>query len=256
MIFSGNTHAAITFDDTDDLINCGLMGDAVMTENGALTISLWMNQTSATTGALVVRGNSSNNRVVFETQATRALRFQVAGTTTLTRTTNTSAFSDATWTHVLLTWDGSTTAANAHIYVNGVEATYATTTNGGGIFNNNTYPLVIGSRNTGTNFGGNLTEIAVFNKVVNASEIAQLYGGGSVPKGLPSSIDRSSLKGYWKMDEDTSGTVPSVANPVKDWSNGKNDGKQSGNPVYASEPSNLPYRSFLFGSTIYSSTIY
>lgn len=259
--------ASITFDVTNDVINCGSdasLDDLNTQGNGGLTLSAWIQPTSlgeGSLGCIIRKGDllSNSGQYTFQITTNNVIRFQKdCATGDMTTPSANNSITLDVWQHVLVTWDGSATAANAHIYVNGAEVSYGIPVDGvGAVRSDASLTFNIGNGTSGTiTFGGLITEVAAFNKILSANEIAQLYGGGSVPKKLPASIDRSSLKGYWPMNENTSGTVPSTGNVIKDWSNNKNDGKQAGSPVYSAEPNNLPNRSQVFSSTLYSGSAY
>lgn len=101
-------------------------------------------------------------------------------TTNMTVTTNNSCVVLASNGVLIVTYDGSGTAANQHIYWNGTECTYATQTDGiGGLSDNSTAHLYLGNRNTTANvldreFDGPWGEHAFWGRVINAQEIAQL----------------------------------------------------------------------------------
>ena len=77
------------------------------------------------------------------------------------------------WTYALVTWDGRATAANVHIYINGKETTYQTTTNGVGTkssdaaqiwhIGNNTTPGI-------RDFPGGIGYIMLWKRVFTPSE--------------------------------------------------------------------------------------
>lgn len=182
-------NAARDFNGTTDLLSCGTVGDSVMTENGALTISAWMKADTTGEGGfgrIVDRGAAASaSGPAFLTTGTAALRFSTEnGATDMVRQTSASVWTAGTWTHVLLTWDGGTTASNVHIYVNGTETSYATTTNGGAAATNNaTDALVIGNNPGATRtFDGKLAEVGIWAAVLGASEIKALAAGVSPPK--------------------------------------------------------------------------
>ena len=248
-------YSAVTFDDSNDILTCGALSDSVMTENGTLTISSWINPTAV--GRIVARESSATVKVRMTfSLAALAVNFVVAGSTALTRQTADSTIATSTWQHVVMTWDGSVTATNVKFYINNVEPSYGTTTNGVTPTDNSADSITIGAQPGPANvLGGDVTEVAIFNRVLDRTEIAQLYGNGSVPKGLPANLDRTGLKAYWRMDEKASGTL-ATGYSVMDWSNSRSHCVNAGSPVYASDPTTLPFRTMLFDETMYNATIY
>src|SRR5689334_14519696 len=103
--------AEVQFDNTDDFLSCGTT-DGVITENGALTISAWINFAGA--------GEGNNGRIIsketaggvgprfYTTLNTKPkLQFTVSGSTDMNVSAVTDSITTGTWYHVLLTWDGS-----------------------------------------------------------------------------------------------------------------------------------------------------
>jgi hypothetical protein len=78
----------------------------------------------------------------------RNLMFYWSGATALTHRSNNAVISLDTWHHIGVTWDGSNTAANAKIYVDGSEVGYQTTTNGATLANATGSGLYLGREAT------------------------------------------------------------------------------------------------------------
>lgn len=103
-------------------------------------------------------------------------------TTDLQHTTSDNSIIMNVWQHVAVTWDGSATATNARIYINGVESAYDPTYGGqtDGVTNradDSTYSLVIGNCTTANNctFDGRLDDVHLYSRVLSAAEVEQLY---------------------------------------------------------------------------------
>lgn len=109
------------------------------------------------------------------------LRFEVQHQTTALVVTidQTGLYAANQWTHVAVTWDGTTTAANVILYVNGVPNTNnRTNQNGAGARKDDANrPLMAGASNlvepvTGK-FKGRLGPVKVWNRVLSGEEIVQ-----------------------------------------------------------------------------------
>ena len=165
------------FNGRNDNVNCGLTND-VLTENGALTISAWIlpfDDGESAQGRIVSREVSPTSGLGFRMTATNTLRFFVWGGTTLVHTASNSAVTLDVWQHVLVTWDGSTTAANSRIYVNGVEQTYQTTTNGVTLADNVAASVRIGNDDVNSStFRGKIAQVEIFDRVLGLEEIRSL----------------------------------------------------------------------------------
>lgn len=230
-LLADNCWAGITFDKIDDVVNCGT-SDTLLTENGAITISAWINPTNTGEGGFgrIIDRSATIGGPCWQLFATATSGFEVDGTTNLLRKSSNNSLTLNIWQHILLTWDGSTTASNVHIYVNGIETTYQTTTNGVNIVNNAGESFLIGNdKSNGRTFNGQITELAVWNVVLTASQIALLASSflKSMPLQLldPDADGVQELVGYWPMDE---GTHSNSADLDTAWD--KSNNGNNGNP--------------------------
>lgn len=103
------------------------------------------------------------------------------GSTHLRRQSDNAAFSEGEWEHFGFSHDGSVTAANCHIYVNGVEVTYQTTTDGVSLDNCDGNVTRIGREASGapnTQIEGKFDEPAIFDRVLDSTEINDIMDNG------------------------------------------------------------------------------
>jgi hypothetical protein len=113
-----------------------------------------------------------------------------------------------TWQHVAVTFNGGTVASTAiHIYANGTELSHAYDQDGSGAYSTDaTASLLIGggySAGNGWNFDGLIDDVRVYNRVLSATEIAELYksfGGKTIVASSGNDVLRSGLVGQWSMD--------------------------------------------------------
>ncbi|MCJ7816608.1 MAG: LamG domain-containing protein, partial [Candidatus Aenigmarchaeota archaeon] len=146
-----------------------------------MTVSTWIYPHTlggTSLGRIIFRRSttSSTTGATFHLTATNAIRFDFTGSTVLIRQTSNNVYSFNTWNHVVLTWDGSVTAANIHIYVNGTEVTYVTTTNGAGLYSTASQATFIGARGDESRvFDGSIDEVRVYNRTLSADEILAIY---------------------------------------------------------------------------------
>lgn len=106
------------------------------------------------------------------------------------------------WQHIAVTWDGSTTATNVHMYVNGKEVSYSTQQNGIGTrIDDSSNSLLIGNRSNGDRtFDGFIDELRVWNVARTSTEIQDNMQRQINPA-------TSGLVGYWRMNENTDTTA-------------------------------------------------
>lgn len=97
------------------------------------------------------------------------------------------------WCHVGVTFDGVT----CRFYIDGIEEEKETLTTAATIAINSADDITIGWRIAGGAgnefFNGKIGQVLVYNRVLNRSEIENLYQLGTVPQ--------NSLRGWWKLDE-------------------------------------------------------
>jgi mono/diheme cytochrome c family protein len=121
----------------------------------------------------------------------------------------------ATWTHVTVTYDGSSRAAGLRIYLNGKPAAVAILRDRmvKGI---GQHTLVFGQRFRDRGFkGGNIDELSIFNRDLTPIEVAQLYDGHSLTDALAKPQQHEAeLRAYYfsALDMETRKAAQSLAN--------------------------------------------
>ena len=199
--------AGADFDGVDDAVNCG--SAASLDQLGPVTYSFWVYNESEGGGG---QGTFIGKNVMgcrFSDPGIYALRFFKSGTTGLNVISADNVVIVNTWHHVLYTWTGSTTATTVHIYVDGTEVSYVTQTNGATLNSDAVSNFIIGNivLDSVRGVDGKMTEVAVWNMVLSASQIALL--ASSRLKGMPLQLADPDADGvqelvlYLPMDEVT-----------------------------------------------------
>lgn len=154
-----------------------------------LTLDAWVKVNSTGTKANIVAKSSSNVRASYglEVLADRRFNFFVntSGADFRDRQSTTLVSPDV-WYHVAGTWDGTT----ARIYVNGTEEIGATNGSGNGDIDYTT-PLdfEIGNHGGASPFGaidGVVDEVELFDQVLTAANVTQIYNSNAAGKCRPS----------------------------------------------------------------------
>lgn len=200
---------SVQLDATDDSIDLTTAA-ALFPRNSAATFSFWLWPTIDVVGGGDPRILVKDTSHAISITATKALAFEVdnAIDALYVQTAN-SVVTFSTWQHVLVTWDGSNTAANVHIYVNGTETTYASQLSGSNTaIDNSASTAILGNVVSGGTrpLGGRLHGFAVYNVVLSAPNIAKLANSGNIrgTVGIPLTI--SGLQIYLPLDDYTDGS--------------------------------------------------
>lgn len=189
---AGQLNEAFDFD-AADYFTCG---SAVSIDDmAAFTVSAWVRPDGSGSGAWgtiaskAASGFGSGWTLSWNGTgmgATNSLVFQVDyATTNLMVRTDTMMDTSGRWQHVVATWDGSTTAANVKIYLNGALVNHESDTNGAGArVTDAAQTLTIGGHSGGGGWDGRLDEVILYKRVLSAAEAAELYNRQAGQYGL------------------------------------------------------------------------
>lgn len=120
----------------------------------------------------------------------------------------------STWQHVVITYDGSETAAGLKMYVNGVLQSTATRTAGAyaGAGNSANYRFQLSAVPTGSRYTGRMKDLGLWNQALSQTEVNEIYNLG-VPIDLSTtSIYATKIVGYWKLATDLVNTANGAMN--------------------------------------------
>ena len=194
-VVPGKLGQGLKFDGVDDKINAGSASslDDIATTNGSFTASLWVKLTGfggGGTGMLLSKetnslGGSGWYFGLISSFSSLRLVGRFNGGTNLEVRTSTNSFTAATdmgkWRHLVVTWDGSSTASNVHIYKDGVELGYGAQIDGVGTFSSDaarSFTIGGGDGTTGVLSDGVIDDVRVYNRTLSVSEIRRLYNMG------------------------------------------------------------------------------
>lgn len=120
--------------------------------------------------SITLVGGTGRHEVIFQLFNSTTVQLQVRSNQSLTSTTD--------WYHIALTYNGTSNASGAKIYVNGVCDNYIyynTLTN----TTKNTTPLIIGNFETPTTNNTIIDEVGLWNRVLTQAEVTALYNSGN-----------------------------------------------------------------------------
>ena len=123
-------------------------------------------------------------------------------------TSNTADIINASWHQIVMTYDGSGLASGVTIYIDNVDETG--TVNNDNLTNEPTYvgPFQALSRGNNANdcLLGRADEIAMYNKELSSTEVAEIYGTGKATD-LNTLTTASNLILWWRFDDDFFPTI-------------------------------------------------
>lgn len=197
---------SMLFDGTNEYVEIGDVVPLQFERTNTISVSAWV-KTSTGTPQMVVgkQGTGTANRgwgLAIDTGLLPhfSLYNDEGGGNAMAVKTS-AAITSGAWTHVVATYDGSSTAAGVTLYVNG--SPVATTT----VYDSLSATILssataqIARRNNVSfpnYFNGTLGEIAVYNKQMTSGEVTTVYNGG-VPPDLASVGPTGNLVGWWRM---------------------------------------------------------
>lgn len=109
------------------------------------------------------------------------------------------ALAGGVWANVVLTYAGNSNINGARCYVNGIllDVPAAGTLGGSWLLGQ---PAMLGARTNASYFSGNLDQLSVWNKALDASEVAAIYNSGQ-PGVLTEHVASGSLVSWYKLGD-------------------------------------------------------
>jgi hypothetical protein len=174
--------AALMFNGTDGAVNSGI--NPVLANLPSMTISAWIlpNGSGETGWGRIIQKGTSSSTVHppgfwFNLTPDAGLEFSnFNATTNLNRATGTVITMGA-WQHVVVTWDGSNSAAGIHMYRNGIEYPYVRNIDGVGARGDDSAGnLWIGNASLmSRTFNGIIDDPRIYNRVLTPAEVMNLF---------------------------------------------------------------------------------
>jgi O-glycosyl hydrolase len=146
------------------------------TLSGNFTLAAWVNLTGTISSADALIGQEGSGQCIDFSSG--RIRFYTGSSTAVQAT---QTLSSGTWKHFTIRRSGSTIS----IYIDGV-------LNNSGTYSGSFIPKAIGRGNSGTNTGGKIDEVYLYNRALSATEITNLFGGTAARFIAPVNEDISS----------------------------------------------------------------
>jgi len=183
----GKVGQALSFDGSDDgiaLLSPTSLDDIETKGGGGMSISAWVYPTATNDDqyTIVDKGNNSSGWWSFWLSfSSNLIELKFAKDYVTTDLDTGTAYGDVVagkWQHIAVTWDGSSSASNIHLYVDGVDKTNFRT-NGEGDKNSDVNNDVYIARNQySLYYGGKMDEVRIYNRALEPAEIQRLYNLG------------------------------------------------------------------------------
>lgn len=206
---------SLAFDGTNDYIDCGDTSDWNFSSGSIskLSLSLWFKHDTGSPGnseTLIAKYDTGADkrewRLSTDTDDTFGFWVSSDGSGSTVRSSNTSyVLADTNWHHIVVTYDGSVGTANlrCQIYVDGVD--YVTTggSNHADLNEDDAILAIAGFTNSGTisnEWGGNISEVAIYNSPLTANQVKTLYNGRE-PYNHKEGVASGNLKAWYRMGD-------------------------------------------------------
>jgi hypothetical protein len=215
---------SIYFDGTNDYIT-----SSTLTFTDSMSFSFWVKTDSSGSGAFLTSYEDGSNAVTIGTYNDKVdARF--AGANTISRASDT--WTHAQWNYVVCVCDSGTATTGLTVYINGVVST-TSTSNSLGL--SDATGTVIGARNHSSSYGydyeGYISDIAVYNTLLTASQVNTLYNGRE-PYNHKDGIVSGNLTAWWRMGD---GKERGIGTTVYDESSGTNNGTMINNSSFSGD---------------------
>ena len=161
-----------------------------LTLGTSVTCVAWVKPSGAgegNKGTIFAQGTSAEGRLKwqFDSSGTTKLRLLCNRVTTDGEWAFGSALSTTAWSHVAVTYDGSSTTNDPVAYLNGVSVTVTETSTPNGAMDADAVAGYVGNNSASSHtWNGLLSHVMVFTSLLTANEIALLYALG--PRAKPS----------------------------------------------------------------------
>jgi hypothetical protein len=186
---TGESGTVAVFNGTDDYVS--VPPSSSIDDLPQLTLVAYLMRPGSAAGEWYTKrgeGGADSGWRVFNGLSNRQVTLKVDfdGGTDLIRRTVTNTYTDGQWFALAITWDGSLTASNVHIYVDGAEASYLTTTNGvGNRVSDAGDNLYIAAQRASSGYTSlEVAYAGLYSRILSRSEISHLYRDPDTMGGL------------------------------------------------------------------------
>ena len=210
----GKFGSAINFDGVNDKIQTSFTQDI---DGTAFSVGAWVKTKIGATGFGHIFGQDAysdptmweNFSYTVEHQWGHTAIYRDRSGTSSDWTSQDDEVVNGIWTHVMFTYDGSSSTNDPIIYVNGIPRTFQTNVNGSGTYYDSSRNWYIGGGERESYFlNGTLDDLKLYNYIRTPTQVIEDMNGGHPSPGSPV----GSAVSHWKFD-DASGTTAYDSSP-------------------------------------------
>lgn len=205
---------SVDFDGVDEYVSMGDPSTLDFERTDAFSFSMWIKPTSlASLSFLISKMMNSSPFTGYSIRSDAGGKITIFfvntyGTDHIEIVTNAAQLTSGVWQHLVITYDGTSTAAGFTIYVDNSSKNSATTADTLSATTQTSENFQVSARD-GTNFpfNGLIDEVSAWDKELTSGEVSETYNSGS-PDNLGSHSAIANLIGWWRMgDGDTFPTL-------------------------------------------------
>lgn len=206
---------SVIFGGVDEFVNFGDINNFERTDT--FSPSFWFKTTTSSTEMIITRqandGVFPGWNIFIEAGKLKFTLINNTATSNRIFKETTGTFNDNNWHNAVLTYSGTSAASGLLMYVDGAEVTTNTLTDAlsGSILAAGVNFQVSGRDGANVVFVGSVDEVAIYDKVLTAVEVSDIYNSGNPPDLalLSSAGDRLH---WWRMGDDD--TFPTLTDNV------------------------------------------
>ena len=184
---------AMEFNGTDEYISAGNPTELQFTSD--FSISGWFKSSSATSQRIVSKDDGTNRSYLVQLQSNGVVRGTVFKSGSGQNNDSSSGFADGDWHHFVFTFENG---VGTKLYIDNGTPTVNASANA---VDNDPSIFTIGTRGDGLNyFNGDIDEIAVWNKVLDATDVQRIYNATNDNPGKTANLWSAGLNTglvYW-----------------------------------------------------------
>ena len=149
-------------------------------QNTAFSISFWAKNTLDSNNNYIIANNSGSTQsgwyIGGANSGGTVYNFRINNGASNYLLLDSGTVDDSNWHHVVVTWDNTTNANGAKIYINGSLSSQGTSTSTTNFSFTNSTTQLMREPNGSLRSDGSLDQVRIFNKALSSGEVTTLYG--------------------------------------------------------------------------------